>query len=114
MAQQKGNGLCLLTIWSIAKRDRAGILRRHRYVIYQSHVTFTNQAVDRDGTLDMVFPSCNSGNSDCYINIAYNEQVPLCIPGPLNLKECRDANDLCVSDPNFKFDLNAESSVRLF
>lgn len=67
--------------------------------------------IDRDGTLDLVFPSCSSGSSDCYINIAYNEQIPLCIPGPIKLRDCRDANDLCVADPNFKFDLSPGSEV---
>ncbi|KAK0567574.1 hypothetical protein OC844_000157 [Tilletia horrida] len=37
--------------------------------------------MDRDGTIDVVFPSCDSGsNGECYINIAYNRQIPLCVP----------------------------------
>lgn len=38
---------------------------------------------DRDGTMDMVFPTCESVSVDgfgvgCSINIAYNQQRPVC------------------------------------
>ncbi|KAK0561093.1 hypothetical protein OC861_005983 [Tilletia horrida] len=39
--------------------------------------------MDRDGTIDVVFPSCDpkGGNkAECHINIAYNRQIPLCMP----------------------------------
>jgi len=41
--------------------------------------------MDRDGTIDVVFPTCDKGEGldgigkgDCYINVAYNKQVGLC------------------------------------
>ncbi|KAE8259615.1 hypothetical protein A4X13_0g905 [Tilletia indica] len=37
--------------------------------------------MDRDGTIDVVFPSCESGSGgECHINVAYNRQIPLCVP----------------------------------
>ncbi|KAN0066109.1 hypothetical protein ACQY0O_000203 [Thecaphora frezii] len=34
--------------------------------------------MDRDGTIDVVFPSCDSDGSNCFVNVAYNRQIPLC------------------------------------
>ncbi|KAG8858531.1 hypothetical protein FRB96_005203 [Tulasnella sp. 330] len=70
--------------------------------------------MDRDGTLDMVFPTCGTVSSstgsgtDCYINIVYNKQKPLCSPG--TRRNCRLPEDLCTSDPSFTFDFTDISS----
>ncbi|BGP13717.1 hypothetical protein JCM10213_007105 [Rhodosporidiobolus nylandii] len=65
--------------------------------------------MDRDGTIDMVLTSCTS-SSECYLSIAYNDQIPLCDATltPLGQEEeaCRDPEALCVADPDFKFDLS--------
>lgn len=73
--------------------------------------------VDRDGTIDMVFATCSSvsrstglGN-DCYVNVAYNKQLPLCASTTsLSFKNgqrvCRAPEGLCIADPNFTFDLS--------
>ena len=65
----------------------------------------------------MVFATCSSvsrstglGN-DCYVNIAYNRQLPLCksttTPRFKNgQRTCRAPEELCIADPNFTFDLN--------
>jgi integrin alpha FG-GAP repeat containing protein 1 len=74
--------------------------------------------MDRDGTIDVVFPSCEG--SSCFINIAYNKQMPLCSekrsgwfgvgPGEDTNRrkvegDCRDPeSNLCVADANFTFD----------
>lgn len=69
--------------------------------------------MDRDGTIDMVFPSCSSDG--CFINIAYNQQMPLCDAATPSNKEspstsaCRDPTQLCQADPDFKFDLSLTS-----
>ena len=75
---------------------------------------------DRDGTLDLIFPTCESFSTStgvghgCSINIAYNKQKPLCAsasPGAGGLgleKNCRSPDALCVADPDFK--LNFQSS----
>ncbi|KAG1748835.1 uncharacterized protein EDB91DRAFT_1111126 [Suillus paluster] len=76
--------------------------------------------VDRDGTIDMVFPSCSSVSSigvgsGCFINIVYNTQLPLCASptSPTTDKKgnriCRRPEELCTADPHFKFDLSTAS-----
>lgn len=67
----------------------------------------------------MVFPSCSSVSSagvgsSCVINIVYNKQLPLCssATSPTTDKKgnqiCRRPEELCTSDPNFKFDMRTE------
>lgn len=74
--------------------------------------------MNRDGTIDVVFPTCERGR--CYINIAYNAQVPLCVaeasgtwsrwlgnasaPEAAAPMRCRDALALCEADPDFRLD----------
>jgi integrin alpha FG-GAP repeat containing protein 1 len=63
----------------------------------------------------MMFATCKSVNSngvgsDCYINLAYNQQLGLCKSTAESemkggVRVCRQPNDLCVADDNFKFDL---------
>lgn len=36
--------------------------------------------VDRDGTIDVIFPSCDRSGDNCFINVAFNRQIPLCSP----------------------------------
>jgi integrin alpha FG-GAP repeat containing protein 1 len=55
--------------------------------------------MDSDGTVDLVFPSCN--NSKCSIHILYNNQLPLCSGS--TSKNCKNAHDLCLADPQFSF-----------
>ena len=77
--------------------------------------------INRDGTIDLVFPTCSRVSqstgfgSDCYINIAFNQQLGLCASttdsGVKNgVRVCRNPTDLCVADPNFKFDLTNSPS----
>ncbi|KIJ44161.1 hypothetical protein M422DRAFT_30662 [Sphaerobolus stellatus SS14] len=82
-------------------------------------ITFAD--MDRDGTIDMVFPSCTSVDGstgvgkDCMINIAYNQQLPLCTSTTsLNDKKCRRPDALCVRDPDFRFDFTENSSNNAF
>ncbi|KAG8784926.1 hypothetical protein FRC12_018139 [Ceratobasidium sp. 428] len=72
--------------------------------------------MDRDGTLDLVFPVCTSYSSstsvglDCEIHVAYNKQVPLCsgtgVGGGGGSGKCRELGALCVKDDGFVFDLD--------
>ncbi|KAF8920648.1 hypothetical protein CPB85DRAFT_1272345 [Mucidula mucida] len=63
--------------------------------------------VDRDGTIDMIFPTCRDVSrstglgKDCEINVVYNEQLPLCA----SADGCRSPENLCVRDARFRFDL---------
>lgn len=83
--------------------------------------------MDRDGTIDVVFPSCEG--STCYINIAYNKQMPLCSkkrsgwfgvgPGEDTKVggaegDCRDPeSNLCVADSKFIFDFTVSEDNNL-
>lgn len=95
--------------------------------------------IDRDGTIDVIFPSCDRNGDNCFVNVAFNRQVPLCSPkidgffgggpgygslstgkkasdasnsqanasDPSHTKrkselQCREAENLCVSDDNFR------------
>ncbi|CCA72398.1 hypothetical protein PIIN_06332 [Serendipita indica DSM 11827] len=76
--------------------------------------------MDRDGTVDMVFPVCNSVDAqgighECSINIAFNKQMGFCKTGlgQKQRNECRKLDNLCLADPNFKFDLSDGSKTML-
>ncbi|KAF9453642.1 hypothetical protein P691DRAFT_812990 [Macrolepiota fuliginosa MF-IS2] len=80
--------------------------------------------LDRDGTIDMIFTTCKSVSSDgvgsdCYVNVAYNQQLGLCSSatdsGIKNgVRICRPPNDLCTADDNFKFDLRDSADNEAF
>ncbi|RDB23975.1 T-cell immunomodulatory protein [Hypsizygus marmoreus] len=81
--------------------------------------------IDRDGTIDMVFTTCSHVSSstglgtDCFINIAYNQQLGLCASSTdsgikKGVRTCRPHDDLCTVDPKFKFDLNDHPNNDLF
>lgn len=85
---------------------------------------------DRDGTLDLVFPTCRSFNAGsgigtgCALNILYNRQIPLCAdPSAEWLKmagqavvgrpqgKCRKWSELCQADEEMDFDMSPEVDV---
>ncbi|PPQ63333.1 hypothetical protein CVT24_006706 [Panaeolus cyanescens] len=77
--------------------------------------------MDRDGTIDLVFPTCSSVSSstgagkDCYINIVYNQQLPLCTSATdsgvrKGVRVCRPPEQLCTADSKFKFDFDPNST----
>jgi hypothetical protein len=85
-------------------------------------------SADRDGTMDIVFPTCETHSSSsgvgktCSINIAYNKQKPLCSSTtssswmsvgqkPMGNSECRSLDQLCQADEGFGFDLNPKGDV---
>lgn len=86
--------------------------------------------MDRDGTIDLVFPTCHSVSSStgmgrgCSINIAYNKQKPLCRKATGSLlggwqavmdagnTNCRDPERLCEADDEFGFELDPDGDVR--
>ncbi|KAH7914077.1 hypothetical protein BJ138DRAFT_1144581 [Hygrophoropsis aurantiaca] len=81
--------------------------------------------IDRDGTIDMVFPTCSSVSStgigsNCVINIAYNKQLPLCASATEHSidkngrRTCRSPEELCTADPNFRFDLGTSTKNKAF
>lgn len=71
--------------------------------------------INRDGTIDLIFPTCARVTSSgvgmlCDINIAYNQQLPLCTLATESgmrkgVRYCRRPEDLCTADMGFKFNL---------
>lgn len=69
----------------------------------------------------MVFTTCSSVSSssgvgsNCYINIAFNQQLPLCGTAQpaftKGIRTCRPPDNLCVADPNFKFEFSGDPDV---
>ncbi|KAF8352219.1 hypothetical protein F5887DRAFT_874393 [Amanita rubescens] len=81
----------------------------------------TNDPTDRDGTIDMIFPTCSHVSSDgigedCYINIAFNQQLSLCSSTTESdtKRACRSPQGLCIADPNFSFEFNDSSKKGSF
>jgi integrin alpha FG-GAP repeat containing protein 1 len=78
--------------------------------------------LDRDGTIDIIFPSCNHVDvstgvgTDCFINVAYNQQLGLCLSKSRtnDTRLCRRPEDLCIADPDFKFDLTDDPKNEAF
>ena len=61
--------------------------------------------------MDIIFPV--SQGSRQQIHIVYNQQMDLCTKQEDNAN-CRKAQNLCIADPDFKFDMNSpDSNVRL-
>ncbi|KAG7086474.1 hypothetical protein E1B28_002425 [Marasmius oreades] len=107
-----GRGGKFFQIWVNNKEDGFSLAQEHPLPTGTLQVSLAD--MDRDGTIDLVFPTCRNVNpstgigTDCYINIAYNQQLPLCSAEALLRKgtsRCRTPEDLCIPDPDFKFDL---------
>ncbi|ORY34008.1 hypothetical protein BCR39DRAFT_518106 [Naematelia encephala] len=88
--------------------------------------------MNRDGTIDIVFPTCSRRSAtsgigqECELNIAYNKQVPICSgeqavftggDAESGTLKCRGWSDLCIADDRFEleFDMSSEyySSIPL-
>jgi len=109
-----GKGGKTYQIW-INKKDQGFLLSQEGTLPSGTQaISFTD--VDRDGTIDLIFSTCSKVSqstglgSDCYINIAFNQQLDLCASTTDSgmkddVRVCRRPAGLCVADPNFKFDL---------
>ncbi|KAI0093714.1 hypothetical protein BDY19DRAFT_881949 [Irpex rosettiformis] len=124
------NGDCLADIFLVCDEDNG---RDHYYQIWTNNkdngfelaqtgrfpsglqsVSFAD--MDRDGTIDMLFVTCDSVSSytgvgtGCAVNIAYNKQLPLCSSGSSSIQKgkrvCRSPEELCIADPDFRFDMS--------
>ena len=106
-------------IW-INKKDQ-GFLLSQEGALPSGTQAISFADIDRDGTIDLVFPTCSEVSqstglgSDCYINIAFNQQLDLCTSATASgmkndVRICRRPTDLCVADPNFRFNLTDSSS----
>ncbi|KAJ6523586.1 hypothetical protein B0H19DRAFT_972767 [Mycena capillaripes] len=106
-----GRGGNTYQIWVNKKADGFSLALQGSMPSGVQSVSFAD--VDRDGTIDMVFVTCSSVSrgvgANCAINIAYNQQLPLCATGETDVKKgvrtCRPPEDLCTADSTFRFDL---------
>jgi integrin alpha FG-GAP repeat containing protein 1 len=64
--------------------------------------------LDGDGAVDMVFYACPD---ECFLHIAYNQQMPLCSASSNSGGRCRKAHELCSRDAQFRFDLTTINEV---
>ncbi|TFK25799.1 hypothetical protein FA15DRAFT_668127 [Coprinopsis marcescibilis] len=119
----EGSGKKSYQIWINNKDEGFSLSQNGDLPSGVQSITFTD--VDRDGTIDMIFPTCSSVSSstglgtDCYLNIAFNQQLSLCSSTTdsglkKGIRVCRPPDDLCTPDSNFKFDLTDDPSNPLF
>ncbi|KAF9551253.1 hypothetical protein CPC08DRAFT_316251 [Agrocybe pediades] len=109
-----GKGGKTYQIWINAKNEGFVLSQQGALPSGTQSISFAD--IDRDGTIDMIFATCSDVSkstgvgSNCYINIAYNHQLGLCsLSTDSGLRKgqrvCRRPEDLCIADPNFKYNL---------
>lgn len=113
-----------IQVW--LNRGSSGFVLAKSYDLPRGSGPLSFADVDRDGTMDIVFPTCarvssTSGvGTDCSINIMYNKQVPVCSTEGSQFAgsataggslKCRGFGDLCLSDSSFEFTLDSSSEV---
>ncbi|KAF8626356.1 hypothetical protein AX15_005010 [Amanita polypyramis BW_CC] len=104
-------------IWINQKQDGFSVSRQGSLPSGVQSISFAD--IDRDGTIDIIFPTCSYVSADgigedCYINVAFNQQLNLCSsttePGiKKGDRTCRSPQDLCIADPKFRFDFKSRS-----
>ncbi|KAG2020932.1 hypothetical protein CC2G_006216 [Coprinopsis cinerea AmutBmut pab1-1] len=119
----EGNGKQSYQIWANNKDDGFSLSQKGDLPAGTQSISFAD--IDRDGTIDMIFPTCSRVSSstglgtDCHINIAFNQQLGLCrLTTDSGLQKgvrvCRPPDNLCTPDDNFKFDLTDSPDNPLF
>lgn len=118
----EGNGEKSYQIWLNKKSQGFLMATRGSFPSGTQSVSFGD--IDRDGTIDMMFTTCKNIDSkgigsDCYINVAYNQQLGLCSSATESemkngVRVCRQPNNLCTADDNFKFDLRDSPDNKAF
>ncbi|KAI0689777.1 hypothetical protein BC835DRAFT_1407738 [Cytidiella melzeri] len=101
-------------IWTNNKQKGFQLAQTGRFPSGFQSVSFAD--IDRDGTIDMLFVTCDSVSgktgigTGCNVNIAYNKQLPLCPPSTSSVQKgkriCRIPDELCTADPDFRFDMS--------
>ncbi|KAK2460674.1 hypothetical protein APHAL10511_007144 [Amanita phalloides] len=109
-----GQGRHSYQIWVNKKQDGFTLSQQGSLPSGAQSISFAD--IDRDGTIDMIFPTCSHVSADgvgedCYINIAFNQQLSLCSSttksdAKQGVRSCRSPQDLCIADPNFRFDFS--------
>ncbi|KAK0222860.1 hypothetical protein EDD85DRAFT_959748 [Armillaria nabsnona] len=118
-----GGGRRSFQIWVNEKDDGFYLAQQGSLPSGVQAISFAD--IDRDGTIDMIFPTCSSVSTssglgtNCYINIAYNKQLPLCASSTQpsvvkGVRKCRSPENLCIADADFNFDLGDSSDNDAF
>jgi integrin alpha FG-GAP repeat containing protein 1 len=98
----KSSGSKSIQIWS-NRRDQGFILSLEADLpTGAGSLSFAD--IDGDGSIDIIFPVCQ--NKACSIHVVYNQQMGLCSKTQEIATTCRNAQQLCVADPNFTFDFS--------
>ncbi|KAG0188719.1 hypothetical protein DFQ28_004447 [Apophysomyces sp. BC1034] len=97
-----------LQLWTNQREN--GYKMAHQITLPTGAGAISFADIDGDGSLDMIFPVCDQHK--CQIHVAYNQQMKLCSDSEENVdgRACRKARDLCVADPDFKFDFSEAQS----
>lgn len=124
VCDEEGTSNKYFQIWINDKADGFVLAQTGRLPSGVQAISFAD--MNRDGTIDMVFTTCSSVSSStgtgtgCEVHVAYNQQLPLCelstSSGFRNGKKmCRQPDQLCAADPDFRFDLSdrEDNYVRL-
>ncbi|PCH38397.1 integrin alpha N-terminal domain-containing protein [Wolfiporia cocos MD-104 SS10] len=123
VCDEGSSGSKYFQIWVNNKAEGFSLAQVGRLPAGTQQISFAD--IDRDGTIDMVFPTCSSVapgtgiGASCYINIAYNKQLPLCASATASSVQngkqiCRRPEQLCTADPDFRFDLSDRSDNDAF
>ncbi|KAJ3284520.1 hypothetical protein HDU79_008066 [Rhizoclosmatium sp. JEL0117] len=90
-------------VWTNS-RDAGFSLALEKDLPNDVHGPITFADMDADGTMDLVFGSCDARGA-CSVNIWYNSQIPVCSSALAKGASCRSANNLCTADNTFNFNL---------
>ncbi|OBZ83458.1 T-cell immunomodulatory protein [Choanephora cucurbitarum] len=97
-----------IQIWTHQRQQGFSLAHEASLPTGAGPLTFSD--IDGDGSIDIVFPVCEA--KDCSIHVAYNQQMGLCNQQQKEdgSSRCRKARDLCVADPDFKFDFTGKNT----
>lgn len=108
-----GRGGKFYQIW--VNRKEAGFYLSQTGTLPAGTQSISFADINRDGTIDLIFPTCERVTGAgvgvlCEINVAYNQQLPLCTLATESgmrkgVRYCRRPEDLCTADMGFKFNL---------
>lgn len=109
-----------IQIW--INNGRQGYVLARSYDLPEGSGALSFADMDRDGTMDIIFPNCDSVSTSsgigtgCNINIAYNQQVAICRDEASKYRSgdklelaCRGLGGLCQADEGFDFNFDPTS-----
>ncbi|KAK8864374.1 hypothetical protein IAR55_001622 [Kwoniella newhampshirensis] len=106
-----------IQIW--LNRGEAGYVLARTYDLPRHSGMITFADMNRDGSVDMIFPVCARHSAstgigqECNINIAYSKQSPVCTTESSQQNKdrglkCRGWGELCVADEGFDFSFDVD------